>query len=638
LRLPFNIAVTDYGLPSYASETVIRPLVGVDLRSPVVNRLQLFPRLSLALLSTLFLTAMLGCGIVTRSNSLGDAGAGTGVVGGEADVVVYTAREIITLDDDHPKVRAIAIENDRILATGSIEEVMRAIDGRSFRVDRQFDDSVLVPGLINQHEHTWLTAIAMIVEIVSIEDWDLPGKMRPRATDEADYRRKVKALVDSHAEAHAGTDEVFYTWGYHQLFHGDLSRSVLDEMSETVPIVVLQRSMHEVLFNTRALDFFGIDQALIDQLPEHARAQTDLARGHFWEQGSFAVVPAFFPNMLAPERYLPALGRARDYWHAAGSTLVAEPGGMVAPSLMAAQNHVLGDPSTPFRLHYIADGKSLAIGRPDDEVIPATEAQVATAKGFTRFLPKQVKLFADGAMFSQLMMMRDGYLDGHKGEWLMQPEEFERAFQIYWDAEYQIHVHQNGDAGLDLVLDVLEANMERNPRSDHRTVIVHFGFSRSDQVERIATLNALVSANPFYTTVLADRYSEVGIGPERAQEMVRLGEAVRAGISISLHADMPMAPGKPLLLMSSAVNRITVGGNLAGPSQRLTAEQALRAVTLDAAYSLRLEKEVGSLKPGKLANLTVLAENPLTVDPLTIGDIRVLGTIHEGRVLPIEAN
>jgi hypothetical protein len=238
-------------------------------------------------------------------------------------------------------------------------------------------------------------------------------------------------------------------------------------------------------------------------------------------------------------------------------------------------------------------------------------------------------------MFSQLMKMKDGYLDGHHGEWLMEPEIFETAFETYWDAGYQLHVHQNGDGALDFVLDTLEDSMKRNPRDDHRTVIVHFGFSRPDQVDRIAELGAIVSANPFYTVALGDRYQEVGIGPKRATQMARLGDVARAGVSFSLHADMPMAPGKPLTLMWAAVNRTTVDGNLVGPDQRITPLQALRAVTIEAAYSLRLEDEVGSLEPGKLANLTVLAENPLSVAPETIKDIAVWGTIHEGRVLPV---
>jgi predicted amidohydrolase YtcJ len=236
------------------------------------------------------------------------------------------------------------------------------------------------------------------------------------------------------------------------------------------------------------------------------------------------------------------------------------------------------------------------------------------------------------------MQMSEGYLDGHHGEWLMDPEVFAKAFRIYWDAGYQIHVHQNGDAGLDMVLENLEDNMQRRPRDDHRTVIVHFGFSRPDQVDQLAKLGAIVSANPFYPVVLADRYSEVGIGPERAQEMVRLGDLVRAGVSFSLHSDTPMASGQPLRLMSNAVNRITTNGSVAGPAQRISAERALQAVTLDAAYSLRMEDEIGSIVPGKLANFTVLFENPLTVSPQIIKDIKVWGTVHEGRVIGVRAN
>jgi len=115
-----------------------------------------------------------------------------------------------------------------------------------------------------------------------------------------------------------------------------------------------------------------------------------------------------------------------------------------------------------------------------------------------------------------------------------------------------------------------------------------------------------------------------------------LGDIERAGISYSLHSDMPMAPAQPLFLMWSAVNRITNDGNLRGAEQRVSRLGALRAVTLDAAYSLRLEKQLGSIEPGKLANFTVLGENPVTIDPLEIKDIKVWATIHEGRIFPIK--
>lgn len=549
-----------------------------------------------------------------------------------SSIIVYTAAEIVTLDSGQPMVKAVAVDGDRIVAIGSLDEIRQTFTDQILTVDTRFKDQVLIPGLINQHEHAWLTTLLFIAEILSIEDWVLPDKTIERSTSAADYRERLAQIVAEHSDP----SEVLYTWGFHQYFHGELTRADLDVISDTIPIVVLQRSIHEQIHNSRALEYFGIDQALIDRAPESIRAQTNLEEGHFWEQGQGLIVGTVFADIFRPDRYLPALQEAENYWHAAGSTLVAEPGGSSSPARLEMQNQVLGDAQTPFRMYYIADGRLAIANFAEDQVITETEKLYSAAKGTTEYLPQQVKLFADGAMFSQLMQMSEGYLDGHHGEWMMDPEVFAKAFRIYWDAGFQIHVHQNGDAGLDMVLDNLDANMQRNFREDHRTVIVHFGFSRPDQVDRMARLGAQVSANPFYPIILADQYSKVGIGAERAQEMVRLGDVVRAGVPLSLHSDTPMASGQPLRLMSNAVNRITVGGNLAGPTQRISAEAALRAVTLGAAHSLRLEEEVGSISPGKLANITVLAENPLKVSPETIGDIKIWGTVHEGRVFPLQ--
>lgn len=254
----------------------------------------------------------------------------------------------------------------------------------------------------------------------------------------------------------------------------------------------------------------------------------------------------------------------------------------------------------------------------------------------TAYFPKKVKLFADGAIFSQAMQMKGGYTDGHKGEWMMDPEFFARTFRVYWDLGYQLHVHVNGDAGLDMVLDQLESNLKRTPRPDHRTVIIHFAVATPEQVARIKRLGAVVSGNPYYPIALADNYRSNGLDPERADSMVRMGDVERAGISYSFHSDMPMAPGQPLLLMWSGVNRITNDGNLRGPEQRVSRLGALKAVTLDAAYSLQLEREAGSIAPGKLANFTILGDNPVTCDPMKIKDIPVWGTVNEGRVLPVK--
>jgi predicted amidohydrolase YtcJ len=187
-----------------------------------------------------------------------------------------------------------------------------------------------------------------------------------------------------------------------------------------------------------------------------------------------------------------------------------------------------------------------------------------------------------------------------------------------------------------MLLDNVEANMRRNPRYDHRTVLVHFAVSQEDQIDRIKRLGVIVSGNPYYVTMLADKYGKEGLGPERADNMVRMGDVERAGISYSYHSDMPMAPGQPLFLMDCAVNRTTVSGRVAGKDQRSSREGALKAVPLEAAYSLRLESEVGSIVPGKLANFTILAENPVTCPAPKIKDISVWGTVQEGRKLPVE--
>ncbi|MDG2296802.1 MAG: amidohydrolase family protein, partial [Gammaproteobacteria bacterium] len=183
--------------------------------------------------------------------------------------------------------------------------------------------------------------------------------------------------------------------------------------------------------------------------------------------------------------------------------------------------------------------------------------------------------------------------------------------------------------------DVLEDNLQRNPRVDHRTVIVHFGYSNFDQVERIKRLGAIVSANPYYVNALSDLYSREGVGASRSKDMVRLGDVHRAGIPISLHSDMPMAPASPLLLMHAAVNRINFANKVAGPNQRISPETALRAVTYNAAYVLGMEHDYGTISSGKYANFTLLSDNPLTIDPLKIKDIEIRSTMVEGQHYPI---
>lgn len=543
---------------------------------------------------------------------------------------IYVAREVVTLDPDKPSAGAVAVVGDRILAVGSLKDLKAAAGEQPYEVDETFADKVIVPGFIAQHDHPLLSGLTMTSEIIAIEDWVLPSGTVPAALSPEAYMQRLVA-------ANAGLSdpgETLVTWGYHQLFHGNLTRADLDRVSSSRPIIVWHRSAHEFIVNTRALEVLGIDAAFVAAMPESAQAQSNLEEGHFWEAGMFGVLPNVLPAIATPERLQRGLEFVVQYYHANGVTLGSEPGGLYSKALQDAQNAVLSKPDTPFRYYFIPDGKSIHAAFPDT-TITETEKTLEWGQGMTSMMPRTIKLFADGAVYSQFMQLREPYLDGHHGEWIMQPEVFANAFRIYWDAGYQIHVHVTGDAGLDMVLDTLEANMRRYPRYDHRTVLIHFAVSGKDQVARIKRLGAIVSGNPYYVVALADKYGRYGLGPERADAMVRMGDIERTGISYSYHADMPMAPSQPLFLMHSAVNRTTVSGRVAGREQRNTREGALRAVTLEAAYSLGLEDQVGSIEPGKLASFTVLAENPLTVAATSLKDIPVWGTLHEGRKLPV---
>ena len=391
-----------------------------------------------------------------------------------------------------------------------------------------------------------------------------------------------------------------------------------------------------MILNSAALEMGDVTQDVIDGFAATEQAQSKFLEGRFWEQGLFAVLPFIASLAATPERLQSGLELTRDYMHAKGITIGNEPGGILAKPVQDGINAVMSSPDMPFRWSFMPDAKTLVDTYPDDaQVIAETEKLESWYGGMTSLAPKQAKLFADGAIYSLLMQVRDPYLDGHTGEWMMDKNLFERAFRIYWDAGYQIHVHVNGDAGLDRVLDALEFNLRRNPRYDHRTVLVHFAVSAEEQVQRISDLGAIVSGNPYYVTALSDQYSSVGLGPRRADAMVRLGDVSRAGISWSLHSDMPMAPADPLFLMWCAVNRVTASGRVAGPDQRVGAEEALRGVTIEAAYSLKLEDEIGSIEPGKRANFTILDDSPLAVDRMKIKDVGVWGTVMEGPVIPV---
>ena len=159
------------------------------------------------------------------------------------------------------------------------------------------------------------------------------------------------------------------------------------------------------------------------------------------------------------------------------------------------------------------------------------------------------------------------------------------------------------------------------------------GYFDANIAEQVKELGMETSVNPYYLWALSDKYSEVGLGKKRAENLVAIKELTKRGIPVSFHSDFAMAPAEPLTLAWTAINRVTAEGSKFSQDQRLDVFTAMKAVTLNAARTLNQEESIGSIKKGKVANFTILAQNPFKIDPMKIKDIPVYAVVHKGEMV-----
>ncbi|MBW2282325.1 MAG: amidohydrolase family protein, partial [Deltaproteobacteria bacterium] len=209
-------------------------------------------------------------------------------------------------------------------------------------------------------------------------------------------------------------------------------------------------------------------------------------------------------------------------------------------------------------------------------------------------------------------------------------DELIETVERFHGAGLQVAVHGNGDAAIDDILDAFEAAQRKHPREDARHVVIHAQMARDDQLDRMRSLGLIPSFFTLHTFYWGDRHRTIFMGPERAARMSPAGGAVDRSLRFTLHADSPVVPMEPLRLVWAAVNRRTRSGFELGPEQRISPMQALRAVTIDAAWQHFEEDVKGSLEPGKWADLVILSGSPLD-DPERIDDLQVIETIVGGR-------
>ena len=558
-----------------------------------------------------------------------------------AERIVFEARKIITMDQSMPEARYIAVEDGRILGVGnSLAQLDAWLVNQNYRIDSQFSEKVLLPGLIDPHLHPLMAAVLLPTAFITPEDWTLPSGEFPGVTTPEDYRQRLRELISNNQSS-----DPFITWGYHQLWHGDLDRQLLDEIEPNRAVIVWHRSFHEIIMNTAAMRFLELDSeslfADIISAPGIDPSHADYSAGHLSETALGVGLARLQPVILAPDKLNAGMTIIQKMLRQNGVTTIAD----MATGLFASFNieaalikQTFDHQDSAVRVMLVPNVKPMVEQMGSADAVMEFLNQMQSSQISNKvFLNNRVKLLADGAFFSQYMRMNPpGYTDGHEGKWLTEPAELESLARAFWNNGYHIHTHVNGDEGLDAVLNTLEKLLLEKPRPDHRFTLEHFGYSTIAQAQRLHTLGAQVSAQPNYVYVLSDNYAQNGLGYDRASQMVRLGTLERQGTVIALHSDLTMAPADPLFLAWIAANRLTMEGTIMGPSERLSLDKALRAITIEAAHVIGLEDEIGSISAGKKADFAVLEQDPYEVDVTSLKDIPIWGVVFEG--IPYAAN
>mgnify|MGYP002621681482 FL=1 len=211
------------------------------------------------------------------------------------------------------------------------------------------------------------------------------------------------------------------------------------------------------------------------------------------------------------------------------------------------------------------------------------------------------------------------------------PDELRRIIRAYAEQGQQISVHTHGDRTIDAVLDVYEEVLAACPQAKRPFRLEHCGTIRDDQIDRALRLGVVCSFFLPYLYYWGEALRDALLGPEAAARFVPSGTATRKGMRVSYHCDPPMTWPNAVLCLHLAVTRRSLAGNVIGAEERVDIDSALRAVTIDAASHIRMEDKIGSLEPGKYADLVLLDKNPRRQTPDDILSIRVLGTWLQGK-------
>lgn len=543
---------------------------------------------------------------------------------------IFGAGAIVTMTDEVGD--AVAVRDGRILAIGSRRDLAERFPGAD--LDEMFADKVIVPGLIDPHVHMGLSSLQYATPLTPPWPMATPdGMVRGLPTREAFFERLTEIVAD------APEGEPLIVYGFHNLVHGDLVKADLDAIVRERPLVIWHYSSHDFYLNSAALDWAGIDASLHEQFEGVDLDAEGNLTGRIYEDAIPALMHSIGPILLAPERLAEGLEGFSELLRAGGVTTVADLGYGIF-TLPLENANISGNwrsiDHAGYRLYLVPEHRSFTAAFEAERVetvLKMVSGEIATP---APVLP-QVKFFTDAAFYSQTMRVSEpGYLSGQsagtQGLWVLKPDEIAPTIQPYWDAGLAVRIHSNGDAAQTATLDALAQLRPSAP--ERKFIFEHAGLFSPEQVARAAELGAGVSAASHYVFYLGQAYQSP-LGPERGNWILPLASLSAAEVPVTLHSDAPLAPPLPLRAASVHMLRSTREGVSLTPSEKLSAYEALESITIDAAYALGLEAELGSLAPGKLADFTILNANPLETAAEDWPEIEIWGVVIEGEKRPL---
>lgn len=539
----------------------------------------------------------------------------------KADTIYYGG-DIVTMVDSQPHAEALAIQGDRILAVGTRAHVMAFKGAMTKEID--IGGKTMLPGLIDPHSHVTLTAAKLWGANIS----------PPPIGGVSSHSELKRVLLDYMHEKKTKAGDWIYGMGYDDTSmdeqrHPD--KAFLDEVSQKNPIILSHISGHVLAANSLALKLAGIDHTV--QNPEGGVIQrmkgTDEPNGVL-EEAAILLLLGSIP-MPGEESIAKELANAIAYYVKHGIT-TAQDGAIKFPIIQEIFNKMGKDGRLTIDV----------VGYPYHEVAEQMLGEyINDAVYQDHFRLGGMKMVLDGsiqaftAFLSKPYHTDPGISESKKGEYRGYPmiesqDEVDHQVMDAYRNNWPLLCHTNGDAATDMFLSAVEKAENAYPGQDRRTVIIHAQTMREDQLDLAAKFGMIPSFFPAHVYYWGDRHRDLFLGPERGARINPMKSALDRGMVFTGHHDCPVTPVDMMTIIWAAANRLTSGGKKLGPAQCIPVYEALKMVTINAAYQYFEEDKKGTLEVGKLADLVILSSNPLKVDPIAIRDIIVEETIKEG--------